>query len=460
MASKGTGGHDGTGKEKYIIMGAAGRDFHVFNVLFRNNDKAEVVAFTATQIHGIDDKKYPPELSGPLYPEGIQIYPEAELQDLIKINGVNKCILAYSDISAEYVLDLASRVLVTGADFLMLAPYDTFLNSTKPVVAVTAVRTGAGKSQVSAYVNTVLHDHKLKTVLVRHPMPYGDLKAERVQRFATYEDLEKQHVTVEEREEYEQHLKKGTIVYAGVDYEAILREAEKEADVIIWDGGNNDTPFFKPDLWMCIADPHRVGHERTYYPGCVNFRAADVIIINKANTAEPENIEKLKKTARELNPGAKVIVTDSTVTVADADAIRGKKVVLVEDGPTLTHGGMPYGAGKYAAEANNAEIVDPREYYQGTLRRTLKKYSHIGKTIPATGYSPKEVEDLAKTINAVPADAVVVATPMDLNRLIHMSKPSTTVAYKIGDREGEESLRQALENFIQSCKALAQKVEE
>ncbi|CAK0779482.1 hypothetical protein CVIRNUC_004785 [Coccomyxa viridis] len=439
MAGRKGAGADDEQRERYIIVGAGGRDFHVFNTLFRDNEKAE--------IPGIDDKKYPPELAGPLYPQGIQIYPEDELPDLIKRFHASKCILAYSDISAESVLDLASRVLVAGADFFMLAPYKTFLQSTKPVVAVTAVRTGAGKSQASAYVNKFLREHHLRTTVVRHPMPYGDLRAQKVERFATYDDLQKYNVTIEEREEYEQHLKMGTVVYAGVDYEAILREAEKEADVIIWDGGNNDTPFFKPDLWMCIADPHRLGHERTYYPGCVNFRAAD------------ENVEKLKETAKELNPRAKVVVTDSLVTVDNADTIRGKKVVLVEDGPTLTHGGMPYGAGKYAAEANDAQIVDPREYYQGSLKRTLKKYPHIGKTIPAMGYSAKQVDDLAKTIEAVPADAVVVATPIDLNRLIHMSKPSTTVAYKIADRKGEQSLREVLEDFIRNCKALRQKAQ-
>ncbi|CAL8466473.1 g6009 [Coccomyxa elongata] len=411
-----------------------------------------VVAFTATQIPGIDDRRYPPELAGPLYPEGIPIYPESELEHLVKDYHVDRCDLAYSDLSEHDVMEIMCRVLCAKADFETLCPQRTMLRSTKPVIAVTAVRTGSGKSQVSKYVIGVLKEHGLRTALVRHPMPYGDLAKQAVQRFSSYEDLDKQNVTIEEREEYEQHISGGTIVYAGVDYEAILRQAEKEADVIIWDGGNNDTPFYKPQpgLWICVADPHRAGQESTYYPGNVNFKCADVIIINKANTAPKEAVEKLKEAARARNPRAEVMVTDSVITVDNPKIIKGKRVVTVDDGPTITHGGMAYGAGKFAAEQHSAKIVDPKPYFVGSLKKLLQKYPHDFCTIPAIGYSPQQIKDLAETINKADADAVIIATPMDLNKLIRINKPTTKVKYEVSDEPEGPKLRDIINKFVKS----------
>ncbi|BDA51142.1 hypothetical protein COCOBI_18-0170 [Coccomyxa sp. Obi] len=439
-------------REKVLILGAAGRDFHNFKTVYKNDKTTEVVAFTANQIPGIDDRRYPPELSGPLYPDGIPICPESELEDLVKKHSVDRCDLSYSDLSEHAVMEIMCRVLCAKADFSTLCPQRTLLRSKKPVVAVTAVRTGSGKSQVSKYVINVLKEHGLKTVLVRHPMPYGNLAKQAVQRFGSYEDLEKNNVTIEEREEYEQHISAGVIVYAGVDYEAILRRADEEADVVIWDGGNNDMPFYKPQpgLWICVADPHRLGHESTYFPGNVNLKCADVIVINKANTAPKEAVEKLQEAARTRNGRATVVVTDSTVTVEDPKLIEGKKVVLVDDGPTLTHGGMAYGAGKYAAEQHDANVVDPKPHFVGSLKDTLQNYPHIGSTIPAMGYSPEQVKDLSETIAKSDADAVIVATPMDLNKLIHIKKPSTKVKYVITDRSEGPKLRDAITKFVES----------
>eukprot|EP00884_Botryococcus_braunii_P019698 jgi/Botrbrau1/6411/Bobra.49_1s0028.2 len=414
-------------RERILILGAAGRDFHNFNTVYRDDKKSEIVAFTATQIPGIDDKMYPPDLAGELYPEGIPILSEDDLENIVKKYEVDRCILSYSDLPHKTVMGIASRVLAGGADFGLLSPQRSYIKSKKPVIAVTAVRTGCGKSQTSHYIIRALKEVGVTTVLVRHPMPYGNLSEQAVQRFEKYEDLAKAKVTIEEREEYEQHMKQGTVVFAGVDYEKILRKAEEEADVIIWDGGNNDTSFFEPDLWIVVTDPHRAGAEVGYYPGDVNFRAADIITINKVNTAPEGAIDIIKEHAKERNPHAEIFLTNSTVSVSDPQLIRGKKVVTVDDGPTLTHGEMAYGAGKYAVEKFGAELVDPRPFLKGSLRKTYQKYRHIGKTIPAMGYSPQQIEDLEASIDAVPAEAVVIATPMDLKSLIKLNKPSTTV---------------------------------
>lgn len=424
-------------KERVLILGAAGRDFHNFNVMYRNGDPlVEVVGFTATQIPHIDCRRYPPELSGPFYEKGLPIWPEDKLESVIKEQRVDRCMLAYSDLHHHKVMEIGARCLSAGAEFFLAPPRKTMLKSSKPVIAICAVRTGCGKSQTSRYAVEVLKRGGKKGVVVRHPMPYGNLAKQAVQRFEKYEDLKKHDVTIEEREEYEQHLKRGTIVYAGVDYEAILRQAEKEADVVIWDGGNNDTPFYNPDLWITVTDPHRAGNELTYYPGDVNFRCADAIIINKANTAGPEKIESIKKNAKELNPAAHVYITNSEVELDAPDLVRNKKVLLVEDGPTLTHGEMEYGAGKFAAEKYQAqEIVDPRPYLKGSLEYTYKKYPHLGKLIPAMGYWAEQIKDLEETINSVPCDAVIIATPMDLRKIVDIKKPAAIVTYGIEDRD-------------------------
>ena len=431
-----------------------GRDFHNFNTLYRSGPLAErtkVVGFTATQIPNIEGRNYPPELSGKLYPKGLTIWREQELEKIVKEEKVDRCLLSYSDLSYSYVGHVASRCLSAGAEFFLAPPQSTMLESSKPVIAVTAVRTGCGKSQVSRYiVNILCNKHGLKCAVVRHPMPYGDLAKQAVQRFATFEDLDAADVTVEEREEYEQHIKAKTVVFAGVDDEAILRAAEKEADVVIWDGGNNDTSFFKPDLWICVADPHRAGDELAYYPGDINFRCADVIVINKANTAKEDSIKQVLSHAKDVNPRAKVFITDSVVDVDDVSIVKGKKVVLIEDGPTLTHGGMEYGAGKFAAQkAGASEIVDPRSFLKGSLRRTYMKYPHIGKLIPAMGYWAQQVKDLEATIDAVPSDAVVIATPMDLRKIIKITKPCAIVTYEVEDHGDGPYLRGEIDNFVQ-----------
>lgn len=419
-------------KDRVIVMGAAGRDFHNFNVYFRHNSLYEVAAFTATQIPNIDDRSYPPELSGPLYPQGIPIYPETELTELIDELGINQVVFAYSDVSHEYVMDKASQVLAAGADFRLMGPETTMLKSKLPVISVCAVRTGAGKSQTSRRVADILRDLGKRVVTVRHPMPYGALADQICQRFSSYEDLDRHHTTIEEREEYEPHIDRGGVVYAGVDYEVILREAEKEADIILWDGGNNDLPFYRPDLHIVVADPHRAGHELSYYPGEANARMADVVVINKIDTADFASVNTVRHNIRTINPGAIIIEAASPISVDDPRQIHGKKVLVVEDGPTLTHGGMGYGAGTVAAKRlGAAEIVDPRPYAVGSIKEVYAKYKTIGPLLPAMGYGPQQVKELEETINSTPCDVVVVGTPIDLRRLVRISKPSVRVRYEL-----------------------------
>lgn len=417
---------------RVLIMGAAGRDFHNFNTFFRGRDDYRVMAFTATQIPNIEGRVYPPELAGPLYPEGIPIYPEAELLDLIARLRIDQVVFAYSDVSHEYVMHKASLVLAAGADFRLMGSGKTMLESTKPVVAVCAVRTGAGKSQTTRHVCDSLQKMGHKVVAVRHPMPYGDLVSQKVQRFATYEDLDRHNCTIEEREEYEPHLDRGVIVYAGVDYEAILREAEKEADVVVWDGGNNDLPFYKPDLHIVVADPHRAGHELSYYPGESNVRMADVVVINKVDTADLADVALVRENVRKVNPGATIVEAASPIFLDDPGAIRGKKVLVVEDGPTLTHGEMAYGAGVVAARRFGAsEIIDPRPYAVGTIADTYKKYPTTGAVLPAMGYGDRQIRDLEETINSTPCDLVIIGTPIDLRRLVKIKCLAERVRYEL-----------------------------
>ena len=444
-------------RERILILGAAGRDFHNFNVFFRENNKYEVVGFSATQIPKIEGRPYPPSLSGPLYPKGLPIWHEAQMENIIREQHVDRCILSYSDLNNQTVMNIANRVMSAGADFGLLGPEHTWIKSKLPVVAVVAVRTGCGKSQTSRYVAQLLREAGLRPVAIRHPMPYGDLAAQAVQRFGSYEDLERHHVTVEEREEYEMHIAKGTPVFAGVDYGAILAEAEKEADVIIWDGGNNDFPFYKPDLWITIADPFRAGHEIAYYPGSVNFRRADIIVINKVNSAKPEDVEKVVANAAALNPTAKIIKGISEVATTTPELITGKAVLCIDDGPTLTHGEMPFGAGKIACDKYHAaKIVDPRPYAKGSLQQVLEKWRHLewagsGLTLPAMGYYEEQLLDLKNSIEATPCDAVLVATPIDLNRLLHLNKPVAQVTYELVDGEGLK-LREPVNAWIASLK--------
>jgi len=418
---------------RVIIMGAAGRDFHNFNTCFRDNSDCEVVAFTATQIPNIAGRSYPPELAGPLYPQGIPIYPESELPRLIEDLDVDQVVFSYSDVSHEYVMHRASLVIACGADFRLMGAKATMLKAEVPMVAVCAVRTGSGKSQTSRRVCDILKKMGKRVVVVRHPMPYGDLRKQVCQRFATYEDLDRHECTIEEREDYEPHLDRGTVVYAGVDYERILREAEKEAEVIVWDGGNNDLPFYRPDLHIVIADPHRAGHELKYYPGESNLRMADVVVINKVDTAEPSNVSLVRENVHAINPEAVIVEAASPVFADAPQAVRGKRVLVVEDGPTLTHGGMGYGAGIVAAKRfGAAEIVDPRPYAVGSIAEIFEKYSQIGALLPAMGYSERQIEELEETINATPCDLVLVATPIDLRRLLKRVKhPMDRVRYEL-----------------------------
>ncbi len=433
-------------KLRLLIMGAAGRDFHNFNTVFRDNKAYEVVAFTATQIPNIEGRRYPPELAGALYPTGIPIYPEDEMPTLIRMLGVDQVVFAYSDVNNQYVMSKAATVIAAGADFRFMGPKDTMVSSNKPVVAVCAVRTGSGKSQTTRYVAGRLQAMGKRVVAVRHPMPYGDLVKQRVQRFASYEDLDLHKTTIEEREEYEPHIDRGIIVYAGVDYEAILRQAELEADVILWDGGNNDLPFYKPDLHIVVADPHRAGHELTYWPGAANFRMADVIIINKVDTADLGPITAVRNSAAAVNPGAMIIEAASPIFVDDPVAIRGKRVLVIEDGPTLTHGEMKYGAGIVAAQRfGAAEIIDPRPYTVGTITETFEKYPDIGTLLPAMGYGGEQIRDLEETIRRVPCDLVLSATPIDLTRVANIYHPFQRVSYElqiIGQPTLEEILKQ------------------
>ncbi len=419
-------------KIRVVIMGAAGRDFHNFNSYFRDNERYEVVAFTATQIPNIEGRQYPPALAGDLYPEGIPIYPEEQLADLIREQDVAQVVFSYSDVPHEYVMHKASLVNATGADFRLLGTHATMLESKKPVVAICAVRTGSGKSQTTRHVCDVLQAMGKKVVVVRHPMPYGDLAKQAVQRFADYDDLDTQDCTIEEREEYEPHLDRGVIVYAGVDYEAILRQAEQEADVVVWDGGNNDFPFFKPDLWITVADPHRPGHETTYYPGETNFRAADVIVINKMDTADYGGVQEIYDSIAKLNPTATVVQAASPLFVDHPEEIRGKRVLVVEDGPTLTHGEMAYGAGYVAAQRfGAAEIVDPRPYAVDSITATYEKYPRTGTILPAMGYGEAQMHDLEETINNAPVELVIVGTPIDLTRIIKIDHPMQRVRYEL-----------------------------
>ncbi|HVO85956.1 MAG TPA: cyclic 2,3-diphosphoglycerate synthase [Candidatus Eisenbacteria bacterium] len=437
-------------KAKILIMGAAGRDFHNFNVYFRNNDEYEVVAFTATQIPGIAGRNYPKELAGPKYPNGIPIFPEEQLAELIKKYDIDQVIFAYSDVSHEYVMHKASLVLANGADFRLMGPKTTMLKSRLPVVSVCAVRTGSGKSQTSRLIAKILRSKGLRVAAIRHPMPYGDLRKQVWQRFATYEDLDKYETTIEEREEYEPHIDNGIVVFAGVDYEKILREAEKESDVIVWDGGNNDLPFYHPDLNIVVADPHRPGHELAYHPGETNVRMADVIIINKVDTADPQKVNQVRENVRMINPKAIILDAASPVTADKPELIRGKRVLVVEDGPTLTHGNMPYGAGMILAKNSGAaEIVDPRPYAVGTIKAAFEKFKHLGPLLPALGYSEKQVAELKETIDRVPCDVVVIGTPIDLRRVVSINKPTVRVRYDL-KVIGPISLEKIIEDFLES----------
>jgi len=419
-------------KVKTIIMGAAGRDFHNFNLVYRDNEKFDVVAFTATQIPDIDGRKYPAVLAGKLYPAGIPIYDESALEKLIKENDIEEVVFSYSDIAHEDVMHKASKVMAWGAHFKLLGGYPTMVKSTKPVIAVGAVRTGCGKSQTTRRIAEIFKDAGLKVAAIRHPMPYGDLAKQAVQRFASIEDLKKHECTIEEMEEYEPHIVTGTIIYAGVDYEAIVREAEKEADIILWDGGNNDLPFYKPDLNIVVVDPHRPGHENMFYPGETNVLMADVILINKIDTADNDDIEYVRQNIREINPKAIIIDAASPVTVEDVNLILGKTALVVEDGPTLTHGGMTYGAGMVAAEKfGAAAVVDPRPYTVGTITETFEKYPEIGELLPAMGYGEQQVKDLEKTIANTICDVVIIGTPIDLRRIIDIKQPTVRVTYDL-----------------------------
>jgi len=435
-------------RRKILIMGAAGRDFHNFNTRFRDNEAYEVVAFTASQIPDIDDRKYPAELAGKLYPKGINIYPESELLDLIVKFNVDEVVFAYSDVPYDYVMSRSAMVNAAGADFTLLGSKTTQIKSTKPVVAICAVRTGCGKSQTTRRVARILQQAGKKVVAIRHPMPYGNLVEQKVQRFATLTDLDKYKCTIEEREEYEPHIVSGTTIYAGVDYEAILREAEKEADIILWDGGNNDLPFYKTDLHITVADPHRPGDELFYYPGEANLRAADVVIINKIDSADADDILLVRDNIHQVNPQAVVIDAASPIFVEDYEQIKGKKVLVVEDGPTLTHGEMTYGAGVVAAEKfGAAELVDPRPYTVGTITETFEKYSSIGTLLPAMGYGDQQINDLQETINRAECDLVIIGTPIDLRKLISINKPALRVTYELQEI-GKPDLSDVLQKFL------------
>jgi predicted GTPase len=423
-------------RTRVLIMGAAGRDFHNFNTLFRGDDRYEVVAFTAAQIPDIAGRTYPPELAGNLYPAGIPIHPEEEVESLIRRHRIEEVWFSYSDVSYMDVMHKGSRVTAAGAHFGICSATRTMLKSARPVIAITAVRTGVGKSQTTRYVSRILRELGKKVVAVRHPMPYGDLAKQAVQRFATYEDLDRHETTIEEREEYEPHIDNGFVVYAGVDYERILRQAEEEAEVILWDGGNNDTPFYRADLHITLADPHRPGHELAYYPGETNLRMSGLLIVNKVNTADPANVRKVLENCRRANPSARVIQCRSAIRLDNPELVRGKRALVVEDGPTLTHGGMTYGAGWFAArDAGAAEIVDPVPYAVGSIRETYEKYPNARAILPAMGYGEKQIRELEATIKATPADVVVEGTPIDLKRILKVDKPIASVTYELEEVE-------------------------
>ena len=433
---------------KTLIMGAAGRDFHNFNVVYRQNNLYEVVAFTATQIPDIEGRNYPSELSGELYPNGIPIHDESKLVDLIAEHDVEEVVFSYSDITHEYVMHKASQVLAVGAHFKLLGGEQTMIQSSKPVISVCAVRTGCGKSQTTRKVAEILKAEGKQVAVIRHPMPYGDLAKQGVQRFTTLEDLEKHDCTIEEMEEYEPHIIRGTVVFAGADYEAIIREAEKEADVILWDGGNNDMPFYKPDLSIVVTDPHRPGHELAYYPGETNLMMADAVVINKVDTADPKGVDTVRNNIQNVNSDAVIIECASPITVENSDLIAGKKVLVVEDGPTLTHGEMKIGAGMVAAEKFGAtETVDPRPYLVGKLLETFDHYPNIGLLLPAMGYGDEQVKDLESTINNTECDVVIIGTPIDLRRLIDIKQPSVRVTYDL-EETGSPTMADVLQPFI------------
>ena len=443
-------------QKNVIIIGAAGRDFHNFNTVYRKNDAYNVVAFTAAQIPDIEGRKYPAELAGELYPGGIPIHAEEDLAQLIKDLAVDDCVFSYSDVSYQHIMEVGAIVNAAGANFVMLGPKDTQIKSTKPVISVAAVRTGCGKSQTSRRIIEILMEKGLKVVAIRHPMPYGDLLAQRVQRYADLSDLEKYNCTVEEMEEYEPHVVRGNVIYAGVDYEAIVREAENDpsgCDVILWDGGNNDFSFYKPDLQVTLVDPHRPGHELSYYPGNVTLRMADVVLINKMDSADAEGIEIVRRNIVSQNPGAIVVDAASTLDVDDPSVIRGKRVLVVEDGPTLTHGEMKIGAGVVAAQKFGAAgIVDPRPYTVGRLSETFEIYPEIGAVLPAMGYGEQQLKDLETTINNTECDAVVIGTPIDLNRIIKIDKPNTRVYYNLQEI-GRPNFDMILDDFVKKYTA-------
>lgn len=435
-------------KTKIIIMGAAGRDFHNFNTFFRDNDQYEVVAFTATQIPNIDDRKYPAQLTGKLYPSGIDIYPEEELPKLIEKYKIDEVVFSYSDVPYDYVMNTSAAVNAAGADFKVMGPRRTMLKSNKPVIAICAVRTGSGKSQTTRRVIELLQEAGKKVVAIRHPMPYGNLFEQKVQRFAELSDLDKHKCTIEEREEYEPHVVRGNVIYAGVDYEAILREAEKEADIIVWDGGNNDLPFYQPDLHITVLDPHRPGDELFYYPGEANLRMADVVVINKIDTADNEDIRAVRESVFEVNPSAIIVEAASPIFIDDYKLIRGKRVLAVEDGPTLTHGEMTYGAAVVAAEKFGAqELIDPRPYTVGSITETYEKYPDIGSLLPAMGYGDEQIKDLETTINQTDCDVVIIGTPIDLRKLININKPAVRVTYELQEI-GKPDLKDTLQKFM------------
>ncbi len=432
---------------RILIMGAAGRDFHLFNCCFRDHPEFNVVAFTATQIPHIDDRRYPAALAGKRYPNGIPIFPEEDLDDLLRRESIDEVIFAYSDVNFAYIDERRRQVEAHGAAFSLFDVDASMLAAKKPVIAITAVRTGCGKSQVSRRITDILRELGQKTVAIRHPMPYGDLAKQAVQRFGSYEDLDRHECTIEEREEYEPHIDNGVIVYAGVDYAAILEQAESEADVIVWDGGNNDTPFYKPDLWITVADPHRAGHEVDYFPGTVNFERADLILIGKVDYAKEENIKAIEANARKINPDALVLRRSSPLHVPDPQAIADKRVLVIEDGPTTTHGGMPFGAGVLAAMENHAaEVVDPRPWAVGEILATYKQYPDIGDLLPAMGYGDAQIRDLETTANAVECDLVLVATPIDLTRLIDLKKPTMRIGYSLPPEDG--ALKRAVRGIL------------
>ncbi|UMZ72806.1 cyclic 2,3-diphosphoglycerate synthase [Natranaerofaba carboxydovora] len=434
-------------KKRVLIMGAAGRDFHNFNVYFRDNEEYEVVAMTATQIPNIDGRKYPPELSGKLYPDGIEIFAEEELTEIISEKKVDEVVFAYSDVPYEHVMNKAAEVNAAGADFKLMGPKTTMLKSNKPVISICAARTGIGKSQTTRRVCDILRNKGKKVAVIRHPMPYGDLVKQACQRFSDYNSLDEHECTIEEREEYEPHIDKGIIVYAGVDYQKILKEAEKEADIIIWDGGNNDMPFYQPDLHIVLVDPHRPGHELKYYPGEANLRMADVALVNKIDTATNEGINKVRENIEKINPEATVVEGASPIFVDDIDMIKNKKVLVVEDGPTLTHGEMEYGAGTIAAKKFSAkEIVNPRDYATGSIKDTFEEYTHIGNLLPAMGYGQEQMKDLEDTINKVDCDTVVIGTPIDLRRVADIKKPAVRIRYELQEI-GVPTLDDILKDF-------------